>query len=68
MRSLRSTNGIFAVMNTADVISAGCTAAFLMELAEHNLLTHDELQELDIRWGNKEALIDLLHAIAIGRD
>jgi aldehyde:ferredoxin oxidoreductase len=47
-----------------DVISAGCTAAFLMELAEHNLLTPNELQTLDIRWGNKEALVDLLHAIA----
>ena len=47
-----------------DVISAGCTAAFLMELDEHDLLTQDEKQTLDIRWGNREALIDLLHAIA----
>ncbi|MFX0168088.1 MAG: aldehyde ferredoxin oxidoreductase family protein [Candidatus Hodarchaeota archaeon] len=47
-----------------DVISAGCTVAFLMELAEHNLLTQHELQELDLQWGNQQALIDLLHAIA----
>ncbi|MFW9831047.1 MAG: aldehyde ferredoxin oxidoreductase family protein, partial [Candidatus Thorarchaeota archaeon] len=47
-----------------DVISAGTTAAFLMELADNGLLTENELEKLDIRWGNTEALIELLHKIA----
>jgi len=47
-----------------DVISAGATAAFLMELAEHGLLTEEEMAELDIRWGNTNALIELIHQIA----
>ncbi|MDO8124105.1 MAG: aldehyde ferredoxin oxidoreductase family protein [Candidatus Hermodarchaeota archaeon] len=47
-----------------DVISAGCTAAFLMELAEHGLLSEEERRELDIQWGNKEGLVQLIQAIA----
>ncbi len=47
-----------------DVISAGATAAFLMELAENGLLTKDELAKLDIQWGDTEALIQLMHEIA----
>jgi aldehyde:ferredoxin oxidoreductase len=51
-----------------DVISAGCTAAFLMELKEHNLLSEEELQELDLQWGNTNAIIQLIHAIAQRKD
>ncbi len=47
-----------------DVISAGATAAFLMELAEHGLLSKEEMQELEVQWGNTDALIALMHAIA----
>lgn len=47
-----------------DVISAGATVAFLMELAENGLLTEEELAKLDLRWGNTEALIELIHEIA----
>jgi aldehyde:ferredoxin oxidoreductase len=47
-----------------DVISAGATAAFLMELAENGLLTKKDLEKHDLRWGNTEALIDLMHEIA----
>jgi aldehyde:ferredoxin oxidoreductase len=47
-----------------DVISAGATASFLMELAENGLLTEEELAKLDIQWGNTEALIELMHEIA----
>ncbi len=47
-----------------DVISAGATAAFLMELAEHELLTKKELEQLNIHWGNTNALIELMHQIA----
>lgn len=47
-----------------DVISAGATAAFLMELAENGVLTKEELAKLDIQWGNTEALIELMHEIA----
>lgn len=46
-----------------DVISAGCTAAFLMELVEHDLLSKDELKGLDLQWGKPTALIQLIHAI-----
>jgi aldehyde:ferredoxin oxidoreductase len=47
-----------------DVISAGATAAFLMELAEHGLLAEAEQGALDIQWGNTDALIELIHEIA----
>lgn len=47
-----------------DVISAGATAAFLMELAENGLLTKEERAQLDLQWGNTDALIELMHQIA----
>ncbi|MFX1566401.1 MAG: aldehyde ferredoxin oxidoreductase family protein, partial [Promethearchaeota archaeon] len=47
-----------------DVISAGATAAFLMELAENGLLTKEELGKLNLQWGNTEVLIELIHEIA----
>lgn len=47
-----------------DVISAGCTVAFLMELAEHDLLTREELHQLDLQWGKTDALIEMIHLIA----
>lgn len=47
-----------------DVISAGCTVAFLMELEEQNLLTPEELQGIDLQWGKEKALLELIQAIA----
>ena len=47
-----------------DVISTGCTAAFLMELREKGLLGPEDLQGLDLRWGARDALINFIHDVA----
>ncbi len=47
-----------------DVISAGCTAAHLMELREHGILKPEELSGIDLRWGNEDALLQFLDALA----
>ncbi|MFX1563181.1 MAG: aldehyde ferredoxin oxidoreductase family protein, partial [Promethearchaeota archaeon] len=47
-----------------DVISAGCTAALLMELREKHILTPEELEGIDLQWGKEEALLHFLDALA----
>jgi aldehyde:ferredoxin oxidoreductase len=47
-----------------DVISAGSVAALLMELREFNLLSTKELDDIDLKWGNQEALIQFIKALA----
>jgi aldehyde:ferredoxin oxidoreductase len=47
-----------------DVISTGGIAAFLMELREKGLVTPKELKGIDLRWGNGNALIQFVHALA----
>jgi aldehyde:ferredoxin oxidoreductase len=46
-----------------DTISAGLTIAFAMELYEKGILTRNDLDGLDLTWGNHEAIIKLLKKI-----
>jgi len=43
-----------------DAISAGGTVAFAMECYEHGLLSREDLDGLDLRWGNAAAMIALI--------
>ncbi len=43
-----------------DSISAGATVAFAMECFENGLLTKNETDGLDLRWGNPEVLVRLV--------
>jgi len=43
-----------------DTISAGATIAFAMECYENGILTRDDLDGIDLTWGNSEAIIALL--------
>jgi aldehyde:ferredoxin oxidoreductase len=47
-----------------DVISAAGTIAFAMECAEHGLIGPAELQGVDLRFGNGEALLEAIPLIA----
>ena len=47
-----------------DTISAGVVIAFAMELYEQGVLSKEELDGLDLRFGNHEAMIKLLRKIA----
>jgi len=46
-----------------DTITAGCTIGFAMELYEKGILSSEELDGLDLTWGNHEAIISLLYKI-----
>lgn len=46
-----------------DTISCGATIAFAMECYEKGLLTKDDLDGIELTWGNKDALIELIHKI-----
>jgi aldehyde:ferredoxin oxidoreductase len=43
-----------------DVISAGSTVGFAMECYEQGILTQEQLGDMDLKWGNSEAVIELL--------
>ncbi len=43
-----------------DTISAGVTVSFLMELYEKGIVTRDDVDGLDLTWGNVEAQEELL--------
>ncbi len=47
-----------------DVISAGVSMSFLMELRERGIIGEDLLGGVDLRWGNHEAMIEALELIA----
>jgi aldehyde:ferredoxin oxidoreductase len=47
-----------------DTISAGNAVAWAMECAERGILTKDQLNGLDLHFGNAAALIDLIQRIA----
>ena len=47
-----------------DVITAGGLIAFSMECYEKGLLSKEDLDGLDLKWGNAEAATALLHKIA----
>ena len=47
-----------------DTISAGASIAFLMECYENGLIGKEEVDGLDLSWGNADAVIELVHKIA----
>ena len=47
-----------------DTMSTGCTLAFAMECYEQGRLTQANLDGVDLRFGNEEALIEILRKIA----
>ncbi|MEX2246903.1 MAG: aldehyde ferredoxin oxidoreductase family protein [Dehalococcoidia bacterium] len=46
-----------------DTIAAGATVAFAMECFENGLITKEDTDGIDLRWGNTEAIIEALHKI-----
>ncbi|MHA1473145.1 MAG: aldehyde ferredoxin oxidoreductase family protein [Promethearchaeota archaeon] len=50
-----------------DTISVGGTVAFAIECYENGLLTKDELDGLELKWGNSKAIVELVKKI-INRD
>ncbi len=44
-----------------DTISAGATLAFAMECFENGLLTPEDLEGIDLSWGNSSGMIAMLH-------
>jgi aldehyde:ferredoxin oxidoreductase len=46
-----------------DTISAGATLAFAMECFENGLITKEDTDGIDLRWGNTDAIIEALHRI-----
>ena len=47
-----------------DTISTGVTIAFAMECYEKGLLAKKDINAIDLSWGNHEAIIELIEAIA----
>lgn len=47
-----------------DTITCGATVAFIMDCYENGLLSRADLDGLDMRWGNIEAVIELVNKIA----
>jgi aldehyde:ferredoxin oxidoreductase len=46
-----------------DTIAAGATLAFAMECFEKGLITKEDTDGIDLRWGNTDAIIGALHKI-----
>jgi aldehyde:ferredoxin oxidoreductase len=46
-----------------DTISCGKAISWAMECYENNLFTKKEISNLDLSWGNKETIIELVHQI-----
>jgi len=47
-----------------DTISCGTSIAFAMELYEKGIITIDDLDGVDLKWGDAEAMIRMVHKIA----
>ncbi|MGQ9674513.1 MAG: aldehyde ferredoxin oxidoreductase family protein [Chloroflexota bacterium] len=47
-----------------DTISAGATVAFAIECFENGLLTKEDTDGLDLRWGNSEAIVAVTEKMA----
>ena len=47
-----------------DVISAGATIAFAMECFEEGIINEKDTDGIDLRWGNHEAMIEILKKMA----
>ncbi len=46
-----------------DTIAAGATLAFAMECFENGLITKEDTDGIDLRWGNTDAIMAALHKI-----
>ncbi len=46
-----------------DVISAGATISFAMECYENGLITKEDTDGIELKWGNTEAIMEFLHLI-----
>jgi aldehyde:ferredoxin oxidoreductase len=46
-----------------DTIAAGSTLAFAMECFENGLITKEDTDGIDLRWGNADAIIEGLHKL-----
>jgi len=46
-----------------DSIAAGATVAFAMECYENGLITREDTDGIDLRWGNTDAIMEALHKI-----
>jgi aldehyde:ferredoxin oxidoreductase len=47
-----------------DTISVGATIAFAMELMERDILSIDETDGINLRFGNHKAMVEMIHQIA----
>ena len=47
-----------------DIISAGNVIGFLMEAYEKGLITREDLDGIDLKWGNVDAVLKMIHKIA----
>lgn len=47
-----------------DTMSCGAAIAFAMELYDKGILTIDDLDGIDLKWGNAEAMVTMVHKIA----
>jgi len=47
-----------------DTISCGVAIAFAMECYEKGILTKEDMDGIDLQWGNAEAMIAMVHKIA----
>ncbi|WFF71479.1 aldehyde ferredoxin oxidoreductase family protein [Proteiniclasticum sp. QWL-01] len=50
-----------------DTISAGSTLAWAMECMEHGVLTPEDLDGINLTWGNGDAMIELLDRMIQGK-
>jgi aldehyde:ferredoxin oxidoreductase len=46
-----------------DAISTGAAIAFAMEAYEKGVIKHEEIGEVELKWGNESAMIALIHQI-----
>jgi len=46
-----------------DTISAGAAIAFAMDCYDHNILSKEDTDGLDLVWGNTDAVVELTHRI-----
>ena len=47
-----------------DTVSCGLAISFAMELYERGVISIDDLDGVDLKWGNAEAMITMIHRIA----
>jgi len=46
-----------------DTMTAGCCIGFAMECYENNIITKEDLDGIDLKWGDTKAIIALLKKI-----